>query len=661
MVSNEKELVTHMLTNPTRSGQHRIGLLMTFFLLVSVLVTVSTAPASGTVPGANGKIAYERLGAIWSMDADGSNQVQLTSTMALATYHEPAWSPDGTRIAYRRNPTFLGSDDIGVMNANGTGFVNLTNTPGVDEFDPTWSPDGTKIAYRRGGAIWSMDADGSNQVQLTSTMALGTHNEPAWSPDGTKIAYRWNPAIMGSDDISVMNANGTRAVNLTNTPGVDEFGPTWSPDGTRIAYQKGGDIWTMTSVGSKQAAATTTLFDKEYEPAWSPDGTKIAIRYEPAFGSFDDIFVMNPDGTGMVNLTSTAGVDESDPTWQPVNRPPVAVDDPHATPHDTTVTVAAPGVLGNDSDADGDTLTVANPAGVTVTNGTVAVAADGSFTYTPNTGFIGTETFTYKATDGDDTSNTATVTIAVAAPGVPTFLDDTVGLVSPLTGEWYLRNSVGTVTTFYYGNPGDVPFMGDWNCNGTDTPGLFRTSDAYAYLRDSNTQGIADIRFFFGNPSDMPIAGDFNGDGCDTLSIYRPSEARFYIMNELGEDEGGLGAADYSFLFGDAGDKPVVGDWDGDGIDEIGLHRESTGFFYYRNTLTTGTADGQFYFGDPGDRFVAGDWGIIDGRDTPALFRPSSSVFYFRHTLTEGIADAQFTWTGAGTTWLPIAGDFDLG
>jgi len=238
--------------------------------------------------------------------------------------------------------------------------------------------------------------------------------------------------------------------------------------------------------------------------------------------------------------------------------------------------------------------------------------------------------------------------------------EEQVGLVNTASGEWHLRHSANDLTTFYFGNPGDVPFMGDWNCDTVATPGLFRTSDAFAYLRNSNTQGIADIRFFFGNPSDIPLAGDFNGDGCDTLSIYRPSEARFYIMNKLGENEGGLGAAEYSFLFGNPGDKPVVGDWDGDGVDEIGLHRETTGFFYYRNTLTTGIADGQFFFGDPGDRFVAGDWGIIDGVETPAMYRPSNTTFYFRHTLTQGVADFQFTWTwtGAGAGWIPIAGDF---
>ena len=76
-------------------------------------------------------------------------------------------------------------------------------------------------------------------------------------------------------------------------------------------------------------------------------------------------------------------------------------------------------------------------------------------------------------------------------------------------------------------------------CDGIDTPGLLRISDAFAYLRNSNTQGIADVRFFFGNPADIPLGGDFDGDGCDSLSLYRPSEQRFYIINQLGANDGG--------------------------------------------------------------------------------------------------------------------------
>ena len=118
-------------------------------------------------------------------------------------------------------------------------------------------------------------------------------------------------------------------------------------------------------------------------------------------------------------------------------------------------------------------------------------------------------------------------------------------------GVWHVTNTEEPTRTFYYGNPGDYPIVGDWSCDGTATPGLYRQSDGYVYLRNSNTQGIADTKFFFGNPGDVPLAGDFNGDGCDTVSVYRPSEGRFFIINSLGDDDAGLGAAEYDFYFGD--------------------------------------------------------------------------------------------------------------
>ena len=146
---------------------------------------------------------------------------------------------------------------------------------------------------------------------------------------------------------------------------------------------------------------------------------------------------------------------------------------------------------------------------------------------------------------------------------MPALATDTVGVVDPTTGHWVLRDENTNTKTIIYGNPGDVPFTGDWNCDGVATPGLYRQSDGFAYLRNSNTTGIADITFFFGNPGDLPIAGDFDGDGCDTVSIYRPAQARFFIINELGVNGGGLGAADFSFEYGNPGDIPVAGDWDG--------------------------------------------------------------------------------------------------
>ena len=229
-----------------------------------------------------------------------------------------------------------------------------------------------------------------------------------------------------------------------------------------------------------------------------------------------------------------------------------------------------------------------------------------------------------------------------------------IGLVDPTSGVWHLRRG-GVMNSFFYGNPGDSPFMGDWDCDGIDTPGLYRRSDGFVYLRNSNTQGVADVRYFFGNPGDLPLAGDFDGNGCDTVSIYRPSEGRVYVINELGSGDQGVGAADTSYFFGNPGDKPFAGDFDGNGIDTVGLHRETTGLVYFRNTHTQGIADSEYLFGDPGDRLVAGDWTGV-GFSTPALFRPGNATFFFRHTNTQGIADNSFPL--GDTVMLPVSGSF---
>ena len=228
------------------------------------------------------------------------------------------------------------------------------------------------------------------------------------------------------------------------------------------------------------------------------------------------------------------------------------------------------------------------------------------------------------------------------------------GLVDPGTGVWRLYNQTGNlISSFFYGNPGDFPLMGDWDCDGIETPGLYRRSDGFVYLRNSNTQGVADITFFFGNPGDIPLAGDFDGDDCDTVSIYRPSEGRVFVINRLGANDGELGPADLDYYFGNPGDKPFVGDFNGNGVETIGLHRESTGFVYFRLTHTQGAADNHFFFGDPGDRLIAGDW-TGNGEYTAALFRSSNTTVYYRYSNSQGNADHQ--WVGGQADWIPVAG-----
>lgn len=244
----------------------------------------------------------------------------------------------------------------------------------------------------------------------------------------------------------------------------------------------------------------------------------------------------------------------------------------------------------------------------------------------------------------------------LAGPVIVTAQVGSIGLVDPSRGLWRLIQLDGVINDFHYGNPGDFPIVGDWDCDGTETPGMYRQSDGFAYLRNSNTPGTADLQFFLGDPGDIPLAGDFDGDGCDTVSVYRPSNQTFYFANSLGPQDGGF-VAEFSFIFGDPGDKPFVGDFDGDGPDEVGLHRESTGLVYYRNNLSAGPADNQFFWGDPGDRVVAADWNG-DGADSPGLFRPSNRYIYLRFINADGNADVELLFPGSGSAWLPVSGHF---
>ncbi|HHC09474.1 MAG TPA: M15 family peptidase [Actinobacteria bacterium] len=251
-----------------------------------------------------------------------------------------------------------------------------------------------------------------------------------------------------------------------------------------------------------------------------------------------------------------------------------------------------------------------------------------------------------------------------AGPECPTgAVCASVGFVDDL-GRWHLAEFPGAdhdTDVFYYGNPDDVPFMGDWDCDGIDTPGLYRRSDGYVYLRDANTEGVADRSFYFGNPGDVPLVGDFDGDGCDTVSIYRPSEHRFYLVDRLGDGDEGLGEADRVFTFGDPGDVPFVGDFDGDGRDDVGLHRVSTGRVYLRLEQTDGVADVEFVYGDPGDTVVAGDWDG-DGVDTVGVYRPSEGTWYLNLENRSGVADhvVHFHAHEPRET-IPVVGSFRVG
>ncbi len=233
----------------------------------------------------------------------------------------------------------------------------------------------------------------------------------------------------------------------------------------------------------------------------------------------------------------------------------------------------------------------------------------------------------------------------------PPISADSVGLFNPVAGKWHLRTSPTVTEQFFFGNPSDVPLLGDWDGDGIDTVALFRPNSGKVYLRNSNSFGTPDAEFFFGDGGDIPLAGDWDGDGDDTIAIFRPSNSSVHISNELG-----TGPAAFSYFFGRRGDRPFSGDFNNDGIDTVGLYRPRTGLVYLLNShVTKPQADLTFYYGTNADRVVFGDWDS-DGDDTVGIFRPSNATFYLSNRNVTQPADVPPFQMGHGT-WLPVAGN----
>lgn len=400
-----------------------------FVLIVLCLAAVPASSATATYSGAVGRIVFtsDRDGSatseLYSAAADGTDVKRLTWTDGFE--QDPAWSPDGTRIAYES--TDQGRFHLFVMNHDGTDqhLISPNASSMFDDWQPAWSPDGTQIAFastRPTGAawhVWVMNADGTNLHQLAGDLT----QHPAWSPDGSRIA-----GDNGDGPLFVVNADGTNERRLTTPPaGNYDEAPDWSPDGTSLVYSERTFAGTASVLDVVAADGSDvrqlTNGSADYDPSWSPDGATVVFRRRAvAGGSFQLYTVGAGGGTGAHLLGSVRN--DMGPSWGSSTVSPVA--SPSQAPR---IQIFSPRDQGLYFPGSTDQVFYACSSDVSYV---IACTGSQPFGATVDTSFAGVHHFTVTATDIEGRQSTATADYTVLD-----FTPPTIELRTPVNAGTY--------------------------------------------------------------------------------------------------------------------------------------------------------------------------------------------------------------------------------
>ena len=293
--------------------------------LAGGLLVASSAPAAavnGRIAFAGGRLASggAGLGEIWTVGPDGTGAINLSNTPDDAEA-DPSWNAAGTRIAFAKQEANSETFDLFTMKSDGKNVRKVKMSGAANNRQPDYSPS-DQIAFVRSlrpagtSHIHVVNEDGGGLAQLTETPAPGYDAAPAWSPSGTQIAFVSDRS--GSPQLYLMDPSGATETQLTFDP-CFASNPSWNPDGSGVVYERicpgqSSDIYAVSATPPATPAPLVADPANDHQPVFAPDGDQILFTRVQPDGN-KDLFTVPVIGGAATPLASNTPEADMSADW----------------------------------------------------------------------------------------------------------------------------------------------------------------------------------------------------------------------------------------------------------------------------------------------------------------------------------------------------------